>query len=802
MIENRSEPGPLADFAGLLRRFRGHAGLTQEALAERADLSVGAIGLLETGRRRYPRLETIGRLVGALRLTEADAQRLVIAAKRPPSTETGQQGVPRQLPLEVADFTGRGPELDRLIRAIHPRSGAVAVAIAVISGMGGVGKTTLAVQAGHTLSAEFPDGQLAVNLRGSGTEPRSAVDALKLLLQSLGVPPVGTSDVAVLAGRYRTAIAGRRMLVLLDDAAGVDQVLPLIPGTSSAAVVITSRQRLSELPGAQTIDLGVLDQRDAVQLLGEVVGPSVVSEDPESALRVVQRCGLLPLAVRIAGGQASRSAQALRELASRLADDPGRLDALTGPDGVVNSTIGLSVAALSAGNELDVAAAEAFPLVALFDGDWFPLRAAAKVLARSLDDTEELLERLVDLHLVDTPALHRYRLHDLVRDVGRESARRTRADGDLTDAFQRELECYRAMVWRYVELAQGDNLVDLYGAWTGPSWSADADDLSDRQRILEWLEVELPNLVRLVRAASDGDAGDRLTAVQVALGMPHLGRGLMRFAEVHEATSIVVGLQVELDPRLEHGRMAQMAFTCGWLGQHVEAQRWCDIELPLARAIAEPTQLSSSLITRASNLLSLNRPAEGLPDAEEALRIILESGARTYESAANVAIGTLAGQLGDLARQRQTFDRALQVLPNPRPTTAALARTLIGGSLRSSGQCEAALAVLERALEQSRESKAEALEALVLTELGTTWLAMGDHVRACEALTDGLTIAVRYPREHREAELRHQLGHALTGLGMAAEARAEWEEAIVLHDRMADPRADEVRALLAGLAER
>jgi transcriptional regulator with XRE-family HTH domain/tetratricopeptide (TPR) repeat protein len=783
---------PQGDVAGLLRRFRLSSGLTQEALAEKAELSVGAVRLLETGRRRYPRPETIKQLAAALQLPEVDRQRLVVAAKRPASGAVGQDGVPRQLPLDVVDFSGRGAELERVRGVLLPRGDSVVgVAVAVISGMGGVGKTTLAVHAGHTVAADFPDGQLYVNLRGGGTEPRSTADALQILLQSLGVPPAGTTDVAALAGRYRTAIAGRRMLLVLDDAAGVAQVLPLIPGTATAAVMIISRQRLAELPGARRIDLDVLDEREALQLLGEVVGTSVVDANPEAARQVVQRCGLLPLAIRIAGGQCSRS---LQQLASRLTDDDGRLDALTGPDGIVNKTIAISLAALSAGKALDVAAVEAFPMLALFDGDWFPLRAAAKVLGRSLEETEELVERLVDLHIVETLALHRYRLHDLVRDVGRDLARKTQGDGDLVEAFRRELECYRGMLWRYVSLV--DSVVDHYGAWEEPTWFADAEDLSDRQQILEWLDVELPNLVRLVRAASRGDAGDQLTAVQIAVGMLYLSRGLMRFSEFHQVMSMVIHLPVELDPRLEHGRMAQMSFAWGWLEMYAECLRWSDLELPLARAIADPTQLSSSLINRASALSHLNRPAEAMLLAEEAIGIIAETGARTYESAANITVGTLAGQLGDPARQRESFDRALQVLPNRTLATAALARTMMGTSFRSSGQYETALAFLEEALGQAREAKTEVLELLTLIEIGSTWIALGDHGKACEVLTDGLTISVRYPGEHQEAELRHQLGRALAGLGMPAEARAEWEEAVVLHDRMADPRADEIRELL------
>lgn len=327
--------------------------------------------------------------------------------------------------------------------------------------MGGIGKTTLAVQAANLVAAEYPDGQLYLNLRGGTGNPLGASEAIEALLKALGIPSAGTSDPQVAANRYRTAMASRRMLILLDDAAGAAQVLPLIPGTAGSSVLITSRRRLSGLPGVRRIDLDVLAEREAVQLLAEIVGLDVITQNPEDALHVVRRCGLLPLAIRIAGGQSGKSAQGLEELAAQLADDAGRLNALTGPGRLVNNSIALSLAALSRGHRVDVAAAEAFPLLALFDGDWFPLRAAAKVLGRPMQDTEDLLERLVDLHLLETPALHRYRLHDLVREIGRDLARTTLSEAELTEVFHRELTCYLAVLWRYAELIEG--LVDLYG---------------------------------------------------------------------------------------------------------------------------------------------------------------------------------------------------------------------------------------------------------------------------------------------------------------------------------------------------
>jgi transcriptional regulator with XRE-family HTH domain/tetratricopeptide (TPR) repeat protein len=776
------------DFAGLLKRFRSRTGLTQERLAEAAGLSVEAIRLLEAGRRRQPRPATIKRLANALELPAADLRSLELAAGRPAAE--ARDGIPDQLPAPIQDFTGRSDQLDHLVRLLSdPMTFAPGVLVSAISGMGGIGKTTLAVQAAHRVASEYPDGQLYLNLRGGGTNPLVPGEALQTLLQSLGVPPIDTTDVQVAAARYRTALAGRRMLLLLDDAANVAQVLPLIPGTATTTVLITSRRNLSELAGVRHLELDVLPENEAVDLLGEIVGHAIVAADPAAARTVVQRSGLLPLAVRIAGGRSESSVEGLQDLAAKLSDTTGRLDSLTGPKAAVNTSIALSLSRLAKGNTAEAAAAEIFPMLGVFDGDWFPLRAAARVLVRSIDETEDLLERLVDLHLLESPALHRYRLHDLVRDIARTGLTRP----VLAEAFGREVECYRGMVWRLGELS---GAADLYRAWVEPSWSTDAKDLADRDQVLGWLEPELPNLVRVIRQAAAGDSAERLAAVQIALGMTRLATHLMRFGEAYEAMKAVVSIDVDLDLRLQQGRLYQMSLASGALSLSDEALHWRLLDLPLARALAEPVQLVASLLDLGLVLGRCGRLEEGLPHAEEALRLAVEHGVRQHEAGANIALGALVGQLGDLDRQRTLFDRAIELIKLRGLTaTAIIHRNLIGEFLQICGRRESALEILTENLAMVRTLRAGVLEADTLEELGRTWLAVGDFTKAREVLAEGVAVSVRYPGENREAPLRHFLGSALSGLGLVEEAQVEWERAIVLYERVADSRADEVRNL-------
>ncbi|NEA36011.1 helix-turn-helix domain-containing protein [Streptomyces sp. SID13031] len=782
---------PTTDLARLLRRFRARSGLTQEALAAVTGLSTEAIGALEGGRRRQPRPTTIAVLAKALDLSEDESQLFERAARRPVAGSL-------QLPAPIADFTGRSSQLDELVQLLRsPYAASPGVVISAIGGMGGIGKTTLAAQAAQQVVDEFPDGQFSVNLHGGSAKPLSTADALRMLLQALGVPPTGTDDLEETAARYRSALAGRRVLLLLDDATSVDQVRLLMPGTPGTAVVITSRQQLAALPGVRRLDLDVLTEPEALQLLGEVAGHHRVIEEPDAAREVVSRCGFLPLAIRIAG-QSGRTAKGLQGLVAQLTEEGDRRALLTGPGAGVSRSILVSLVQLERNDHPeDEATAKAFPRLALFDGDHFPLRAAAKILGKSLDTTEAMLERLVDIHLLETPAPQLYRMHDLVRDVGRALARTELSDSELAEIHERELTCYLGVLSRLGEMV---DYPDLYGARGERPWSAGAEDLIDREEVVSWLRDELPNLVRLIRVAAGGDAAERLTAVRMALGMPRISTALMRFGEAYTAARTVVRIPVELDPRLEAGRLYQMGFMEASLGLYEASVPWKGEALPLARKLEDPTLLTVCLIDLGYGLGRAGRSAEGMPYAEEALALIERHRIHRFEVGANVAVGALAGWLGDLERQRAAFDRAISLMPSRSALGPSAAhRSLIGRSLQEAGQYEASLEVLNGALADARAAKLEITEADLLRELGCTYLELGDWPKAHEALASGLEIALRFPSDYREPPLRHYLGRAFAGLGRPAEARREWKQALTKYRQTADHRTEEVVELLAGL---
>jgi DNA-binding SARP family transcriptional activator len=341
--------------------------------------------------------------------------------------------VPRQLPPDVGDFAGRNAELASVHRALAAdRHGPVA-----IHGIGGVGKSALAIRAAHQLAERFPDGQLYVDLHGAttGQRPLQPLEVLGRLLRALGTDAAAVpADLEEAAATFRSRVAGRRLLVVLDNAAEAGQVKPLLPASSGCGVLVTSRPALLGLDGASHVQLDVLAQREALELLGRLIGADRVAAEREAAVEVVGWCGGLPLALRIAGARlAARPTWPLRVLAGRLGDQRRRLDELELAEMSVRTSLQVSYRQLhTSADPLDRSAATAFGLLGLLDGTELGVPVAARLLELPEAAAERVLERLVDAQLLQTPSPGRYRLHDLLRLYARELARqrhgeRTRA---------------------------------------------------------------------------------------------------------------------------------------------------------------------------------------------------------------------------------------------------------------------------------------------------------------------------------------------------------------------------------------
>jgi DNA-binding SARP family transcriptional activator len=319
---------------------------------------------------------------------------------------------PSTLPYDLADFTGRDRELTEILEGARS-GGEQGPQIVAIDGMGGCGKTSLAVRAAHRLAPDYPDGQLHIDLRGytPGDQPVTAGIALDTLLRAVGVPGnLIPDDVAARTALWRATLVGKRLLILIDNAAGAAAIRPLLPLSPGCLVMVTSRARLVDLDGAQWISIGEMPPEDSAMLVAETLGAQRVAAEPEAAAELARLCGHLPLALRIATARLrNRPRWTLQYLAERLRDETRRLDELSSGARSVSATLRLSYQAL------DEECRNAFSTLALHPGSDMDVHAAGALLGSSARDAEDLLELLLDVHLVQQPEIGLYTFHDLVR---------------------------------------------------------------------------------------------------------------------------------------------------------------------------------------------------------------------------------------------------------------------------------------------------------------------------------------------------------------------------------------------------
>ncbi|GGV95200.1 SARP family transcriptional regulator [Streptomyces gelaticus] len=319
---------------------------------------------------------------------------------------------PSTLPYDLTDFTGRDRELAEILRGAGS-GGEQGPQIVAIDGMGGCGKTSLAVRAAHRLAPDYPDGQLHIDLRGytPGDQPVTAGIALDTLLRAVGVPGnLIPDDVPARTALWRATLVGKRLLILIDNAGDAAAIRPLLPLSPGCLVVVTSRARLVDLDGAQWISIGVMEPEDSAMLVAETLGAERVAAEPEAAVELARLCGHLPLALRIATARLrNRPRWTLQYLAERLRDETRRLDELSSGARSVSATLRLSYQAL------DEECRNAFSTLALHPGSDMDVHAAGALLGSCARDAEDLLEMLLDVHLVQQPEIGLYTFHDLVR---------------------------------------------------------------------------------------------------------------------------------------------------------------------------------------------------------------------------------------------------------------------------------------------------------------------------------------------------------------------------------------------------
>jgi transcriptional regulator with XRE-family HTH domain len=405
----------------VLRRFRLRARLTQEELAERSGLSVRTIRGLESGRQRNPQLGSLRQLAGAMGLDANDRDELVATPlSATPAPAVAAPVLPRQLPAAPAWFTGRHRELDGLVAAMQPSAAAT---IAAVSGAGGIGKTWLVLRWAHQFRDRFPDGQLFVDLRGfsPNSEPLDPLTAVRGFLHG-----------------YRSTVAGKRMLIVLDNAAGVDQVVPLLPGTPACTVLVTSRMILTPLLhryGAHHLSLSVFTEDDAYTLLTLRLGDQRLAAEPEAVAELVALCGRYPLALAIMTARALAFPDIpLAELTAELRES--RLDALDDDDPTASQPAVMSWSLRALTDEQRIA----FGLLGIAPGADIGLPAAASLTGLPPRRTRSVLRKLEEASLLCRKPGDRYAMHDIIRCYAVHTASTTLAEEERESALRRMVD--------------------------------------------------------------------------------------------------------------------------------------------------------------------------------------------------------------------------------------------------------------------------------------------------------------------------------------------------------------------------
>jgi tetratricopeptide (TPR) repeat protein len=767
----------------------------------------------------------------------------------PPARPTASQVVrPQELPASVAGFLGREEELAALSGLLDWSAERTppAIVISAIGGTAGVGKTTLAVQWAHRVAERFPDGQLYVNLRGyDPDQPMSAGDALAGFLRALGV---GSQDIPAeedeRAARYRSLLAGRRMLVVLDNARSEEQVRPLLPGSPSCAVVVTSRDSLAGLvarDGAMRLELDLLPLDKAVSLLRTLIGGRV-DDDPGAAATMAEQCCRLPLALRVAAElAAARPDVPLPELVGELADRQRRLELLD-----VGGDIRTAVRAVFSWSyrHLDGGAARAFRLLSLHPGADLDPYGAAALTGTGLERARRWLGQLDRAHLIQPARPGRYSLHDLLRAYGRELA------GSLDPEQERRVALTRLFDHYLYTAAIAMNA--LYPAEPHrrprvPRPASPVPPLPGPAQARGWLDTERAALVAVIVHAAehgwpghagrfaatlfrylDGDghnpealvihahasmaarqAGDRDAE---ATALNDLAAAYWRQGRYEQATSV---LQQALALRSELGDRVGQARVLGNLGIMHAQQGLFEQAARLQQQVIELHRDTGNRTGEARALGNLGTVEERQGRYEQAARHHRQSLALTRELADRRGEAYALMNLGMIGLLQGRYQYALAQL-QPALTLfgtvgdrngEAEALTRIGDVCLRQGSYQEAIGHHRRALAAFREIGDRNGEAKALNGLGEALLAVGQPGEARTEQAVALGVARQIGDRFQQARAYNGLAHTWQVSGDLGRARDHWQQALALYTELGAPQAAAIRAQLTeadydGQAER
>jgi tetratricopeptide (TPR) repeat protein len=794
------------------------AGLTQEDLAERSGVSVRAIADLERGRTRRPYPSSVRALARALGLPETAGAELVARYRAgggggvdgraepgsagggagggadgatargggadgagasvgagagnagPGGAGAGETTVPRQLPAGVAHFAGRGAELAALDAVLCGGSGSgPGVVISAIGGTAGVGKTALALQWAHRVADRFPDGQLYANLRGfdaGAGQPTDPADVLRGFLDAFGVHPERVPhDTESLAALYRSLLADRKMLVLLDNAADVAQVRPLLPASPDCLVIVTSRRELSALAareGALLVQLDVLSAQEANELLVERLGEDRAAAEPWAVTELATLCARLPLALSVIVARAAAAPRLpLGALAAELTELGGRLDALDVGDPAANVRTVLSLSY----RHLAAASARMFRLLGLHPGPDISACAAASLAGVPAAEARSALRDLVRASLLMETVPGRYAFHDLLRAYAAEQAASHREPGDANEgAIRRMLDHYLHTAYQaHLVLYPGRELISLPGAADGVTPEA----FGGKASALAWLETENQVLLKAVSLAATSGCDAHAWQLPVVLWTYHNVCGhWYDGARLHRCA---------LAAAKRRGDLSGQAHALRGLGS-------------FAMSVGNFAEAHECLSTAQSAFGSLGDDL-GLARTDVILGQTLE-----YQGLFGEALSVIGLAL-ELSSGAASED----------PNMALVRASALNGSAWNNvqlGELSTARSNCLQAIELCRAIGYSPGEAGTWDTLGVVWQRLGEHVSAVTCFLNAITLDREMGNRYDLAMVLLHLGDSYASTGDGVGAREAWEESVRILEVLHHPSAGEVRSRLASLTLR
>ena len=850
---------PLTEFAGRLRAVRLSAGQpSYRRLAAVTHYSAATLARAAAGQA-LPSLEVTlayvtacggdagqwraawDEVVARTKSRSGAAETAGTPAPEPAPARGGCLTAPRELPARIRHFTGRTDELTVLTRLLDQASEETsgAVVISAIGGTAGVGKTALAVHWAHGVAERFPDGQLYVNLRGYDPgQPMAATDALAGFLRALGMPgPDIPAETEERAARYRSLLAARRMLVVLDNAGSVEQVRPLLPGAPACMVVVTSRDPLAGLvarDGAQRLDLDLLSLAEAVSLLRALIGERAAA-DPAATAALATECCLLPLALRVAAELAiARPADPLADLVSELAEEHRRLDLLDAggdPRTAVRAVFSWSC------RQLDTEAARAFRLVATHPGQDFDCYAVAALTGTTAEHARGALERLTRAYLIRPvrPAWPgRYGMHDLLRAYARQLAETQDTEEERRLALTRLFDSYLHSA------AKATNT--LFPAERGHNPSVCPPDVlaappvADPVAARGWLDSERDNLVAVIAHAADHGWPRQATDVAITLieylrTGDHTPEAVIIYARVLRATrrmgdraaeahaqtilgtftrshqeavghfqqSLALSREIG-DLARQAGALCNLALADTRQGHYQQSVGHYRESLSLYRALGDLHGEAAALgnLGVVERRLGHNREASVL--CQQALILFQKTGYQAGEAEQWMRLGYIDTCQGSYRQAIDRLERALALYREIGYRTGQVhALAILGDAERHLGRNQRAIEHCREAVSLSREIGETHGEMLELNFLGQSLCADGrlEQARACH--DQALVLASQDGDPHRKADSHSGLARSYLTVGDPGQARHHWQQALALYAGLGVPEADQVRAQLAAL---